>query len=282
MTDTHVHIWNFERAEYDWLKGNTTILNRSYLTDELDAERKYVGITKAVLVQAANTIKETNYMLETAAETEWIKGVVGWLPLMDTEQSEKILSSQYSQQPYIKGIRHLIHDEPDSKWLLQNEVLESLQLIADYNLTYDVVGVLDEHLKCAITVAEKIPSLKLVLDHMNHPPIGKNLQSTNWYHLMKEAAQYKNIYVKISGLGLCVEQKEQWNADGIKPYIEFALNEFGVNRCFCGGDWPVSLLAGSYTQTWSNYITVLSSLLNKEDLLKVYNINAAAFYNLDA
>ena len=280
MIDTHVHIWNFDRAGYEWLKGNTTILNRHYLIDELDAERKIAGITKGVLVQASNTIQETNYMLETALEREWIKGVVGWLPLIDPEQTERILTAQYSHQPYIKGIRHLIHDEPNAKWLLQPGVLESLQLLADYNLTYDVVGVADEHLQCAITIAEKMPSLKLVLDHLNHPPIGKDESAGNWFALMKEAAQHKNIYVKISGLGTCIEKNRIWNADDIKPYIDFALSTFGVNRCFCGGDWPVSLLAGSYTYNWNIYKEVLSSLLGENDLKKVYDENAASFYKL--
>ena len=279
MTDTHVHTWNFERAGYEWLKGNTTILNRNYLLDELEAERKAAGITKGVLVQAANTVEETNYMLEVAIETEWIKGVVGWLPLTDPEQSERILSSQYIHQPYIKGIRHLMHDEPDAKWLLQPEVLESLQSLADYGLTYDVVGILNEHLKSAIAVAEKIPALLLVLDHMNRPPMGDN-SNISWFNLMKQAAQHKNIFVKISGLGICIGRDKEWTADDIKPCVEFVLHTFGVDRCFCGGDWPVSLLAGSYTQTWTVYKEVLSSLLSESDLKKVYDLNATSFYKL--
>ncbi|SFP84410.1 amidohydrolase family protein [Parafilimonas terrae] len=280
MIDTHVHTWNFKRAEYEWLKHNTTILNRNYLIDELETERKAAGITKGVLVQAANTIEETNYLLETALKTEWIKGVVGWLPLTNPEQSEKILSSQYIHQSYIKGVRHLIHDEPDARWLLQPEVLESLQLLVDYNLTYDVVGILDEHLKCAVTIAEKMPSLKLVIDHLNHPQVGINEHASNWFALMKEAAQHKNMYAKISGLGTCIEKNNTWNADDIKPYIEFALETFGTDRCFCGGDWPVSLLAGSYAHTWNVYKEVLSSLLCEDDLKKVYDENAVLCYNL--
>lgn len=278
MVDTHVHTWDVNRLEYDWLKGNTTILNRNYLIGELETERLQAGITKGVLVQAANTIEETNYMLEVAINTNWIQGVVGWLPLTDPEQTERVLSAQYTHQPYIKGIRHLIHDEPDAKWLLQPTVLESLQLLADHNLSYDVVGILDEHLQCAITVAEKIPSLPLVLDHMNHPPVGSN--GTAWFERMKQAAQFSNVYVKISGLGICTGRNANWNADDIKPYIEFALATFGVERCLCGGDWPVALLAGSYTHTWNVYTEVLSALLSENDLKKLFTENAVSFYKL--
>jgi L-fuconolactonase len=280
MTDTHLHIWNFERARYAWLDNNTTILNRTYLVEELEPERKRAGITKGVLVQAANTLEETAYMLEVAQKTDWIKGVVGWLPLMDTKATEQILAQQYIHQPFIKGIRHLIHDESDPKWLLQKEVIDSLRLIANQHLTYDIVGILDEHLRCAIAIAEKIPSLRLVLDHMNHPMINHPLTGNNWYSLMQEAAKHPNVFVKISGLGTCIENATL-TIENAKPYIEFILETFGTDRCFCGGDWPVSLLADSYTKTWNIYTAVLSNLLKNDCLKKVYDDNAANFYKLD-
>ena len=114
---------------------------------------------------------------------------------------------------------------------------------------------------------------------MNRPPMGDN-SNISWFNLMKQAAQHKNIFVKISGLGICIGRDKEWNADEIKPCVEFVLDTFGVDRCFCGGDWPVSLLAGSYTQTWTVYKEVLSSLLSESDLKKVYDLNATSFYKL--
>ena len=199
---------------------------------------------------------------------------------MDTKATEQILAQQYIHQPFIKGIRHLIHDEPDPQWLLQKEVIDSLRLIADNHLTYDIVGILDEHLRCAIAIAEKIPPLKLVLDHMNHPMINQPLTSNKWYSLMQEAAKCPNVFVKISGLGTCIENTAL-TIENATPYIEFVLETFGINRCFCGGDWPVSLLADSYTKTWNIYTAVLSNLLKNDCLKKVYDDNAANFYKLD-
>jgi L-fuconolactonase len=96
---------------------------------------------------------------------------------------------------------------------------------------------------------------------------------------MKEASKHQNFYAKISGLGT-TSKKTQWSKEDIQPYVEFVLEHFGVDRIFCGGDWPVSLLAGSYSQTWNVYRQTLDSLLNEAQQQKVYCENAVAFYRL--
>ncbi|MGZ3853013.1 MAG: amidohydrolase family protein [Flavisolibacter sp.] len=279
VVDTHIHIWNFTEAEYEWLKGDTSILNRNYDIHELEHERKTLGIQQGVLVQAANNYEDTNWMLQVAAENDWIKGVVGWLPLMDSTETGKVLGEKYYSQKYFKGVRHLVHDEPKTDWLLQPQVLESLQIISDYHLPYDLVGVLTEHIETSLKLVETLPSLKIVFDHLNQPPISTGKRFGRWGELMKEAAGSGNVYAKISGLGTA-SKNVNWSASDIQPYIEFVLEHFGVDRCFIGGDWPVSLLAGSYSKTWTNYFQVLESLLTDEERHKVYYANAVDFYRL--
>lgn len=279
IIDTHVHVWNFERAQYEWLKGDTSILNRTYAIEELEEERKEAGVEYGVLVQAANNLEDTEWMLEVAVQNEWITGVVGWLPLLKPAETERLLREKYSGKKYFKGVRHLIHDEKDPQWLLQNEVIESLQIIAHYGLPYDIVGVLPEHIEAVLAVAEKVPSLKMVFDHLNQPPIAGKEKFGKWGSLMKEASENVNFHAKISGLGT-TSKDPNWSANDIEPYIEFILEHFGVGRCFCGGDWPVSLLAGSYSRTWNIYREVLHSLLNDEQQQKVFHQNAIDFYQL--
>ena len=279
ITDTHIHCWNFDHADYEWLKNDTSILKRTYNIDEIEEERKQVGITGGVLVQSANNFEDTDWMLEVSERNNWIVGVVGWLPLMDPGLAEKALNEKYSLNKYFKGVRHLIHDEPDDKWLLQNEVIESLEMLAAKDLTYDVVGILPAHITTALEVANKIPGLKMVFDHLNQPPIFPKEKFGVWGELMTEAAKHKNFYVKVSGLGT-TSKKPGWSAEDVKPCIEFVLEKFGEDRCICGGDWPVSLLAGSYTKTWSIYKEVIDSLLSGEAKDKVYHKNAVQFYNL--
>jgi len=280
LIDTHVHIWDFKRANYDWLKNDTSILNRTYGIAEYDIARKEIGIKEAVLVQAANNFEDTNFMLETAAANDWVRGVVGWLPLMEPEKTLKALQDRYAANKYFKGVRHLIHDEPTVKWLLQDEVIESLKILAAHDLPFDVVGVLPGHIKTALEVSNKVPGLKMVFDHFNQPPISSKQRFGEWGDLMKEAAKNQSFYVKISGLGNACKNNNNWTANDIKPYIEFAFENFGADRCFCGGDWPVSLLAESFTNTWKAYIEVISNLLTEQEQEKVFYINAQKFYQL--
>jgi L-fuconolactonase len=279
LIDTHVHIWNFDKAEYEWLKNDTSILNRAYNIEELAEEHVKAGVTEGVLVQAANNFEDTDWMLEVATQTDWITGVVGWLPLKDPQATLKALEEKYKANKYFKGVRHLIHDEPDAKWLLQEEVIESLRMLASHSIPYDVVGILPAHIETALQVADKVPGLRMVFDHLNQPPISTKEKFGRWGELMSEATKNKNFYVKISGLGTC-SRKENWTADDIKPYIEFAFDKFGVERCMCGGDWPVSLLSTDYTTTWNIYKEAINALLGKEDADKVFYENAKKFYDL--
>jgi L-fuconolactonase len=280
LIDTHVHTWNFDRAAYDWLKNDTSILNRNYDIGELAAERIEAGVTEGVLVQAANNLDDTHWMLEVAEKNDWITGVVGWLPLMDPGETSRALGDLYAGNKYLKGVRHLIHDEPDPRWLLQETVLESLKQIADNGLTYDLVGVLPAHIETALEVAEKIPGLKMVFDHLNQPPIAGRERDGLWSTLMSTAARHPQFYAKISGLGTTARNPHGWKPEDIMPYVEFTLEKFGIDRCFCGGDWPVALLAGSYAGTWKIYKQVLTGLLNGEGQEKVFYRNAKQFYRL--
>jgi L-fuconolactonase len=280
IVDTHVHIWNFSRAEYSWLKGDTSILNRSYELAELEVERKAAGITEGVLVQAANNEEDSLWMLENAAANNWITGVVGWLPLQDPVAVARLLEEGYGTHPWFKGVRHLIHDEADPRWLLQDAVLESLGLLASRDLPYDVVGIVPEHIVTVLKVAEKIPTLRMVFDHLNQPPIASGERFGRWGALMKEAALHENFFVKISGLGTASKDPEGWKAADLEPYIGFAAQHFGEDRCFCGGDWPVSLLAGSYVKTWKAYRDVIGETLGPVAEEKWLSLNAVRFYKL--
>lgn len=278
--DTHVHIWDLKRAPYKWLKDDPTILNQHYPIENYDKARREAGITAAVLVQADNNFEDTDHMLEAAADNEWITGVVGWMPLMQPGETLRALQTNYLNNPYFKGVRHLIHDEPDAKWLLQGNVVESLKILSSLNLSYDLVGVLTQHIETALKLADKVPALKMVFDHLNQPPISTKERFGVWGQLMKEAAGHDQFYVKISGLGNTSMNFNNWTSDDIKPYVEFAFEYFGVDRCFCGGNWPVSLLAGDFKTTWDAYKEVVTSLLSADEQEKVFYSNAQKFYRL--
>ena len=276
VIDTHIHIWDFAQAEYSWLHGDASILNRTYAIDELEPDRQAAGITDGVLVQAAKNLQDTDWMLAVAAATPWIKGVVGWMPLQDPAATGEKLAL-YKTNPYFKGVRHLIHDEPDNRWLLQPAVLESLQILADNNIPYDVVGILTDHIEVALEVSAKVSNLKMVFDHLNQPPIRSKQRFGIWGNLMQQAAENPNLYVKISGLGTCAGKG--WQQDDLAPYIDFVLEHFGTGRCFCGGDWPVSLLGGDYAATWKAYQNIITQHAG-EAAENIFYHNAQQFYQL--
>ncbi|WP_300598180.1 amidohydrolase family protein [Niabella sp.] len=279
IIDTHIHIWDTNKSSYDWLAGAPELLKRTYAIEELDAARKTAGIGAGIFVQADVQMEDSFHMLDVARNTDWIKGVVSWLPLADTDRTAQLLEQRLLNDAYFVGVRHLIHDEKDPQWLLQPVVIESLKILAAHNIPYDVVGVLPEHIETIIKVTELVPGLRMVFDHLNAPPISSGERFGQWGILMQEVARNKNICAKISGLGT-VAGAGKFTASELKPYLAFILEHFGTDRCFCGGDWPVSLLAKDYVYTWQVYKEVLSALLSAEGLSNVYAGNAIRFYNL--
>ncbi len=280
IIDTHIHVWDFKRAEYPWLKGDTSVLNRTWSIEEITKERKEAGITHGVMVQASCNLEDTELMLDVAKTTGWIEGVVCWLPLMDTAATARLLEEKFLKEKYFKGVRHLIHDEASPQWLLQPPVLESLKLLAAHNIPYDVVGVLPEHIETVINVAEAVPGLKMVFDHLNAPPIPAKEKYGRWGELIREAAKRNNFFAKISGLGTAGGSFAGRTAEDIKPYVAYVLEIFGTDRCFCGGDWPVSMLANSYVRTWEITKNIITGLLTEDDRDKVFFSNANSFYQL--
>lgn len=279
IIDTHVHIWDLVKVHYSWLQGDTSILARNYIPEQLYPQMLEVNVPSAVLVQAANQLEDTELMLSAAMEHDWIKGVVGWVPLLDPEKTNQLILKWKTCSPYLKGIRHLIHNELNENWILQDEVIASLKIVAAHHLTYDIVGVKEAHLKAAIKIADQIPTLNLVLDHLNNPPMSNASGMESWRAHIKEATQLKNIFAKISGLGIASGQLETWDQHTIQPSIEYVLEHFGADKCFCGGDWPVSLLAGGYYKTMHAYRCVIENCLPIVEQEKVCYKNATVFYN---
>lgn len=277
--DTHVHIWERNISPYSWLEDAPATLSRSYAIGELEAGRTAAGITSGILVQADNSLADSEWMLKTADATDWIAGVVGWLPLTEPEKTAALLAGNYGRNPLLKGIRHLIHNEADPRWLLQDTVIESLRLVAAHGLSYDLVGVIPGHIETALEVAARIPSLRMIFDHLNQPPIATAERFGNWGTLMKEAAAHPEFFVKISGLG-ATAANPNWTADVILPYISFVAEHFGEDRCCCGGDWPVSLSAGSYVYTWQQYREAVTHLWDANAQEKVLFTTASRFYRL--
>lgn len=281
LLDAHVHAWDLDKVEYAWLKGDTSILNRTYDLDELEPQREEIGITEGIMVQAANNRADTEAMLEQCRQRDWLKGAVGWLDLLRPETLEEEIA-QRKADPYFVGMRHLIHDEADPHWLLQEPVVQSFGFLEKHRIPYDVVAVRAEHRACVLKLSEKYPDQNWCLDHLAHPPAATRERFGVWGEQMKALASHPRICIKISGLGMCTADKGQWTVEELKPYLHTALELFGPERAFLGGDWPVVELCGGYKKSWKAYLGLLEAWLRPGEFERVRFRNGLRFYGLSS
>ena len=260
--DTHQHFWNLDEVAYPWLVPAYGPIYRNFDADELAPQLEAAGVEKTVIVQAMDSYADTDSMLAIAEEYDWVAGVVGWLPIHDPAETAKKIR-EYGANPYFKGVRHLIHEESNPDWVIQKQVIEGLTILADQALTFDVVAVFPNHLKHVPTLAEQVPDLKMVIDHLAKPPQGEEERAI-WRDQMAAAAACPNVYAKVSGLNTVTPDFENWTYEDIKPLVDFAIEQFGVERLMFGSDWPVAVLAGDYAKVWEETGKCLADLTQEE------------------
>ena len=275
MIDTHQHLWIISEREYSWLKPEYGVIYDDFGPELIEPQLAPAGVTGTVMVQSADTYADTFYMLDVAAKHKFVKGVVGWVPLNRPDEASAALDVLV-KNPVFKGVRNLIHDYPDPKWILKPEVLEGIGHLASRNLVMDFVTVNTDHMSCLPVIAEKYPNLKIVIDHLSKPGI-KNKDWEPWASDMAKAAKYPNIYAKISGLNTASDYN--WSFKDWIPYVDHVVSIFGSNRVMLGGDWPVILLANDYQTVWKAQQDVIAHLSqDQQDDIKYRT--ATKFYSL--
>ena len=256
--DTHQHFWNLDEVAYPWLVPAYGPIYRNFAPGELAPQLAACGVDKTVIVQAMDSYADCDSMLAIAAAHDWVAGVVGWVPIHDPAETDRKLD-EYALNPYFKGMRHLIHEESNGDWVLQKQVIEGLQLLADRGLTFDVVAVFPNHLKHVPALSEQVPDLKMVIDHLAKPPLDESERET-WRAQMAAAAENPKVFAKVSGLNTATSDFENWTYEDIKPHIDFAIEQFGVDRLMFGSDWPVAVLAGDYAKVWNETKRAIADL----------------------
>ncbi|WP_113704558.1 amidohydrolase family protein [Nonomuraea lactucae] len=271
IVDAHQHFWDLETGEYPWLTPELGVLHRTYRPEDLRPELAAAGVEATVLVQAADSYAETDALLALADAHDFIAAAVGWVPLARPAEAAEALA-RYRRHPKFRGVRHLIHDEPDPDWVVQETVLESLGLLAEAGLAFDVVSLLPRHLDHVVTIAERHPTLKIVIDHLSKPRI-KDREWEPWASQLTRAAAFPLVHAKVSGLVTEADQAN-WTVEDLRPYVEHAIQAFGPERLMAGSDWPVALLASDYQTVWR----VTSALLGGTDKARVLGETAGLFY----
>lgn len=274
IIDSHQHFWQLERFDYAWLSGADKTLYRNFLPDSFEQVLKENGVAKSVVVQAHQSVAEANWLLDLADQYEFIAGVVGWVDLQSENLAEQL--DKLTENPKFKGVRHVIHDEPDDDWSLRPQVIAGIKTLAKYNLTYDIL-IFPRHLKYIKTLLENCPEVRFVIDHLAKPPI-KDGKIKEWAKGIKEIANFPNVYCKLSGL-VTESDHQNWTPEDLRPYIETALEAFSAGRLMFGSDYPVCLLAASYKKVLETSASFLKNLSEADQNL-ILSQNALKFYNL--
>lgn len=255
------------------LEGMESI-RRDFLIPELRAAAHDGGIVGTVVVQARQTIEETQWLLGLAGDNELIRGVVGWVPLI--EPGVKIHLEIFSAHPKLKGVRHVLHDEADDSYILRDDFNRGVGLLKDFGLQYDIL-IFERHLPQTIQFVDRHPNQLFVVDHMAKPRI-KQYARSPWAEKITELAQRENVYCKLSGM-VTEANWNNWTENDLLPYFDTVLNAFGPKRLMFGSDWPVILVACDYKR-WADMVRSWINELSPAEQTAVTGGTAKAVYSL--
>ncbi|MEP7089032.1 MAG: amidohydrolase family protein [Nocardioidaceae bacterium] len=277
VIDAHQHVWDLTRASYPWLGPHLAEVNRTFGLEDLRPHLRRAGVDRTVLVQSADNAEDTAHMLEVAAGHPEVAAVVAWVPLDRPDEAATRLDA-LRRNPYVVGVRALIHDMADPDWVLRPEVDAGLGVLEEAGVTFDYVAVLPRHLEHVPTLSERHPDLRIVIDHLAKPPIG-GAEVEPWWSLIAQAAANPLVHAKVSGL-YPTDDPQSWTVDAVRPFVERAVEVFGARRLMYGGDWPISVMAGGYDRVWDGLSQVLADL-DDTDRARVLGDTAAEFYAID-
>lgn len=272
--DAHQHFWKISRGDYRWLTPELTRIHRDFHPEHLAPLLARHGIERTIVVQAADSLDETRYLLELAAKHEFIAGVVGWIDFEDPNACSVL--GELSRSPKLRGIRPMIQDIADPAWMLRESFTPIFQALVEFDLSFDAL-VLPHHLENLTTLLSRHPDLSVVIDHAAKPKIRERLLEP-WASHMTRLAKETNASCKLSGL--VTEASEHWSVADLAPYVDHLIATFGPLRLIWGSDWPVLELQGTYDR-WVAATDELLAALPASDRAAILGGNAKLFYEID-
>lgn len=241
--DSHQHFWSYSAAEYPWIGAGMERIARDYLPVDLAAVAAPQGIGGSVAVQARQSVAESRWLLGLAEASPIIRGVVGWVDLRSAGVAAEL--AELSAHEKFVGVRHVVQDEPDPRFVLGADFVRGLRQLRPYGLTYDLL-IYPQQLPAAVQLVAMLPEQPFVLDHLAKPRI-KTGAIQEWRRDVEALAQHGNVCCKVSGMVTEAEWRG-WKPADFTPYLDVVLQAFGPERLMFGSDWPVCLLAGEYSE----------------------------------
>ena len=269
IVDAHHHFWDPSRRAYPWMGEELESIRRRFGADELRPLLTDNAVDQTILVQTVSDIDETREFLETAASTDFIAGVVGWVDLTSPNIADMIASLV---PDLLVGIRHQVHDEPDPNWLLRDDVQRGIEAVGEAGLVYDLL-VRARELPAALETVRRHSDVSFVIDHAAKPRIAAISWDSDWEKGLAPFSDQPNVACKLSGLVTEADWKS-WTPEQLEPYVKRVLGWFGADRCMFGSDWPVCLLAATYDQV----LDAMQQIVGLDD--DVFGDTATRIYGL--
>lgn len=278
LVDAHHHVWDLTVRDQDWITGDALApIRRSFGVADLEPEADAVGVARTVVVQTVTVPEETPELLELAAGSGLVAGVVGWVDLTAPDVADRLGALRaLPGGDALVGIRHQVQSEPDPDWLVTDDALRGLAAVADAGLVYDLV-VVPHQLPAAVRAAERLPGLAFVLDHIGKPPIAAGGLEP-WAADVRRLAARPNTSCKLSGM-VTEADWDRWKPDDLRPYADTVLDAFGPDRLMFGSDWPVCTLAAGYREVFDTAQN-LTSGLSEAERAAVFGGTATRVYGL--
>jgi L-fuconolactonase len=271
--DSHHHLWAINDTDYVWMTDDHAAIRRDFLPEHAADAFQASGIDGSVVVQARQMEQETRWLLELASEHDWIRAVVGWAPLLQ-DAGEPFLE-HVAAHPKLRGIRHVVHDEPDDDFILRDDFGAGIKRLAGYGLVYDLL-IFARHLPQTIRFVDRHPGQAFGVDHLAKPVIRRGRFDEAWARGIRELAERENVSCKLSGMVTEVRD-EHWDLDLLRPYVGTVLDAFGSERVMFGSDWPVCLLRSQYAG-WVDAVHELIADLSGSEKAAIWGRNAARIY----
>jgi len=273
--DSHHHFWKFSQTAYPWINSQMSVLQRDFLPEDLKRQIAGLGIDGVVSVQARQSMEETEWLLELAEQHDFIRGVVGWIPLQSEEVQAEI--ERLSHNDLLKSVRHVVQDEPDDTFLLGEKFNRGVSWLKDYGLVYDIL-IFARQLPNTVRFVDQHPDQEFVLDHIAKPTIAADNFDHLWAKHFRELAKRPNVTCKFSALVTEVRDLE-WTVSSLQPYWDVALEAFTPQRLMFGSDWPVCLLRSPYA-TWISAVEQLAAQLTATESEQFWHQTATRAYHL--
>jgi L-fuconolactonase len=272
IVDSHHHFWDPSRREYPWMGAELAAIRRPFGPGELRPVLEENGVDRSILVQTISSVEETREFLDTAAASEFVAGVIGWVDLTSPSVTDDLASLV---SDLLVGIRHQVHDEPDPRWLLREDVQRGIAAVGEAGLVYDLL-VRTRELPPALETVRKHPDMTFVIDHAAKPRIAGGSWDAEWEKALAPFSDVSNVACKLSGL-VTEADWNSWSAEQLEPYVKRVVGWFGPQRCMFGSDWPVCLLAAAYDEVIDTLqeIVGLDAAIFGDTAVRVYGLARA-------